>query len=223
MNETDFQFLAENSLDIICRAGLDLVLRYISPSSVQVLGWKPEEMMGRVAAEFIHPEDIPILAAAIHSERHTVMIRMRKADGTYAWMENRAHLVRDPITAEPMEWVVMLRDSTERKLLEERLAELAHTDSLTSIWNRRAFDLEIEREWRRTLRAGSQVSLLLLDIDHFKEFNDKYGHQLGDDCLRGCTCDSAGGALHGLCGALWGRRDRCHFELRRCERCSRGR
>jgi PAS domain S-box-containing protein len=57
--ETDFQFLAEHSLDILCRASLDRTLVYISPSSVHVLGWKPEEMTGRPASEFIHPEDLP--------------------------------------------------------------------------------------------------------------------------------------------------------------------
>jgi diguanylate cyclase (GGDEF)-like protein len=50
--------------------------------------------------------------------------------------------------------------------------------------NRRAFDEALDREWKRTLREGSQISLLLLDLDHFKELNDRYGHQVGDDCLR---------------------------------------
>jgi diguanylate cyclase (GGDEF)-like protein len=61
---------------------------------------------------------------------------------------------------------------------------LSLTDGLTGLLNRRAFDAALDREWKRTLREGSQTSLLLLDIDHFKEFNDQYGHQVGDDCLR---------------------------------------
>jgi diguanylate cyclase (GGDEF)-like protein len=71
-----------------------------------------------------------------------------------------------------------------RKNLEAQLSALALTDGLTGLWNRRAFDETLKREWERTLREGAQLSLLLLDIDHFKEFNDQYGHQVGDDCLR---------------------------------------
>jgi diguanylate cyclase (GGDEF)-like protein len=79
-----------------------------------------------------------------------------------------------------------MRDITERKLLdlEEKLSELALTDGLTGLANRRAFDEALNMEWKRTFRVGSQISLLLLDIDRFKQFNDNYGHQLGDDSLR---------------------------------------
>jgi diguanylate cyclase (GGDEF)-like protein len=68
------------------------------------------------------------------------------------------------------------------------------TDGLTGLANRRAFDEALEREWKRTLREGTQVSLLLLDIDHFKRFNDLYGHQVGDDCLR-AVAQAAVGAV----------------------------
>jgi diguanylate cyclase (GGDEF)-like protein len=56
--------------------------------------------------------------------------------------------------------------------------------SLTGLANRRSFDEVLERSWRQTLRQGSEMALLLLDIDYFKQFNDTYGHQAGDDCLR---------------------------------------
>ena len=74
-----------------------------------------------------------------------------------------------------------MRDVSELKDLEERLSRLALTDGLTGLSNRRAFDESLEREWLRTLREGSQMSLLILDLDRFKEFNDRYGHQKGDD------------------------------------------
>lgn len=147
-------------------------------------------MIGRAAADFIEAEDMPVLAAAIvriHSpgvQDESATVRMRKKDGSKAWMEMNARLVRDSITKEPKEYITVMRDVTERKKLEERLAELALTDGLTGLANRRAFDEALEREWRRTLREGSQISLILLDIDLFKGFNDRYGHQVGDDCLR---------------------------------------
>lgn len=183
-DEVDYQFLAEHSVDIICRAGLDRAFTYVSPSSVQILGWDPVEMIGRPVDDFILAEDMPILFAAIAAEKGTAQFRMRKKDGSLAWMENRARLVRDPATGKARGFVVSMRDISERKMYEEKLASLALTDGLTGLANRRAFDEALDREWKRTLREGSKISLLLLDIDHFKEFNDCYGHQVGDDCLR---------------------------------------
>ena len=65
-----------------------------------------------------------------------------------------------------------------------RLETQAQTDSLTRLANRRCFDARMDQEWRRACRDGSELSLLLIDIDHFKEFNDRYGHPAGDACLR---------------------------------------
>lgn len=72
----------------------------------------------------------------------------------------------------------------EMRATNERLAELAATDSLTGIANRRHFDRRLDEEWRRGSRDGRPLALLMLDIDGFKRFNDRYGHLAGDDCLR---------------------------------------
>lgn len=64
------------------------------------------------------------------------------------------------------------------------LAELSTTDSLTGIANRRRFDEALSREWARAQRSGESLSLCLLDVDYFKAYNDHYGHQAGDECLR---------------------------------------
>lgn len=66
----------------------------------------------------------------------------------------------------------------------DELHRMASLDSLTGIANRRAFDAALDLEWRRACRSKSSMSLLLLDVDYFKRFNDHYGHQAGDDCLR---------------------------------------
>lgn len=64
------------------------------------------------------------------------------------------------------------------------LSKSARIDGLTQVYNRREFDLTLENEWRRAERAQSQVSLLIIDVDYFKYYNDKFGHLMGDDCLR---------------------------------------
>lgn len=64
------------------------------------------------------------------------------------------------------------------------LTRLSAVDGLTSIANRRCFDETLVREWRRAARKSSPISLLIADVDHFKDFNDGYGHQLGDECLK---------------------------------------
>ncbi len=189
-HEIDFQFLAENSVDIICRAGFDRKLRYVSPSSFRMLGWKPEELIGKSPDDFVLAEDLHIVESVVaqllspETESATGTTRVRKKDGSITWVETNIKLVRDSSTGEPTEYVYVMRDISERKALEDKLSALALTDGLTGLSNRRAFDRTLNREWKRTLREGSQISLLLLDVDRFKEFNDRYGHQAGDDCLR---------------------------------------
>lgn len=65
------------------------------------------------------------------------------------------------------------------------LTRLALTDSLTGLANRRRFDEVFPREWRRAARTGITLSLLMIDVDHFKRFNDRYGHHIGDEVLQG--------------------------------------
>jgi len=73
-----------------------------------------------------------------------------------------------------------------RKLDEanQELTRLSSLDGLTSIANRRQFDETLLREWRRASRQGKPLALLLADVDRFKQFNDGYGHQVGDECLK---------------------------------------
>lgn len=70
------------------------------------------------------------------------------------------------------------------KGLADELRNVAHTDPLTELSNRRSFDLALGQEWKRARRAGEPISLLLIDVDHFKAYNDHLGHPAGDACLR---------------------------------------
>lgn len=80
--------------------------------------------------------------------------------------------------------VAISRDITEQKRLETRLETLAIEDSLTGLANRRRFDERLSDEWARAYRDRSSLALLMIDVDHFKAYNDEYGHPEGDACLR---------------------------------------
>ncbi len=97
------------------------------------------------------------------------------------------------------------REICRRARAEDRLEELATTDGLTGLFNRRKFDTAIETEWSRAMRLPRPLALLLIDADHFKQFNDTYGHQAGDQALMaiaGCIGISATRA--GDCAARYG-------------------
>jgi diguanylate cyclase (GGDEF)-like protein/PAS domain S-box-containing protein len=80
--------------------------------------------------------------------------------------------------------IAVSRDNSERLELEARLQRLSQLDGLTGLYNRRFFDQQLHSEWRRLRRIGAPLTLLMLDIDHFKAFNDSLGHLAGDDALR---------------------------------------
>jgi diguanylate cyclase (GGDEF)-like protein len=99
----------------------------------------------------------------------------------------------------------LAREIGRRAAAEEKLEELATTDALTGLRNRRKFDTAIEAEWRRAARQKRPLALLMIDADHFKTFNDTFGHQAGDEVLVGiaiCISDSVKRA--GDCAARYG-------------------
>lgn len=99
----------------------------------------------------------------------------------------------------------LAREIGRRALAEDKLEELATTDALTGLKNRRKFDTEIDLEWRRAARHATPIALLMIDADHFKSYNDTYGHQAGDQVLVGiaiCISDSIRRA--GDCSARYG-------------------
>ena len=99
----------------------------------------------------------------------------------------------------------LAREIDRRARAEDKLEELATTDALTGLRNRRKFDAEIDAEWRRATRQKMPLALLMIDADHFKSYNDTYGHQAGDQMLVGiaiCISDSVRRA--GDCAARYG-------------------
>ena len=127
--EVTFRLLAENNVDLVCWIDLDLVMRYASPSCEQLLGWKPEEMVGRGPDAFVLPDDLPIVAAAherlVREEMDPfpTVVRMRRKDGTLASMEINARMAKDRVSGDPIGIVQTMRDIT-RLTQRERNREL---------------------------------------------------------------------------------------------------
>lgn len=192
--DESLRLLAENCGDVIFRFGPDGTARYISPSAVRLFGCTPKEIYALggtfITSGFIHEEDIGLVADTV--KRHfagelpevKLEFRIISRAGPTFWVETNCSTVTDPETGVVTDIIITMRDITDTKMLQARLAVEARTDGLTGVANRRAFDEALDREWRRAMRDRSSLSLLILDVDHFKAFNDVNGHQVGDDCLR---------------------------------------
>ena len=188
--EAHFRLLAEQSSDMVSRIGLDNRLIYVSPSCERIIGWSADELLGTSAVAGIHAEDAERVEQAIaalrngEAEEARFVYRQRHRDKGDIWAEAALHVTRAADSGAIDGVVAVVRDMTEQKDLQDKLASLATTDGLTGLANRRAFDERLADEWARARRDGTQLSLLLIDVDHFKKFNDHYGHMAGDGCLR---------------------------------------
>jgi diguanylate cyclase (GGDEF)-like protein len=103
-------------------------------------------------------------------------------------LENYSRSLEEKVSdrTQKLQQEVQRRAAAETALqsANQELQRLAFLDGLTQIANRRQFDLRLEQEWRRMKRERLSLALILCDVDYFKSYNDTYGHQMGDDCLR---------------------------------------
>ncbi len=167
---------------------------YIGPQIEKLLGWTPESWA--TAQEWIdriHPDDREKTANLCISQSeygvdHEADYRALTADGGYVWVRDVVHVLREEGVTTAL--VGFIFDISERKKMEDvllrlnkQLESLSFHDPLTGVANRRMFDQSIEVAWARAQRSGEPMSLVLIDIDHFKQYNDHYGHVMGDECL----------------------------------------
>lgn len=193
--ERRFRALVEHSSDIIVATDLTGTITYVNPAVEKVLGFKPEERIGRKGFELIHPDDsnflIDSFATLISDANPRVVkgeIHLRHKDDTYRALEAvGSNLIKDN-SVEGI--IVNYRDITERKRAEDmlrkseqRYQELSIIDDLTKLYNSRHFYAQLEKEIERANRYKQPMTLLLMDLDKFKIFNDTYGHVEGDHVL----------------------------------------
>lgn len=141
-------------------------------------------------SELLHPDDVErsktvareFLAGRNASLAHE--LRLQDAEGNWRWLWLQGKVVEHDAQGMPVRSLGVVQDITERKHAEERLRELATTDPLTGLANRRSFLDHAEREFGRSRRYGAPLSFLMLDMDRFKNINDIYGHDVGDMVLR---------------------------------------
>ncbi len=169
---------------------------YIGPQIEQLLGWKQDSWLTvNDWAERMHPDDRAWVVDYCVSQSqagvdHEADYRALSASGEYVWIRDVVHVVRDPAGA-PLALIGFMFDISERKKTEEKLLvmqrqleDFSFRDGLTGVPNRRKFDAVLDEEWGEARRNTQPLSLILIDIDFFKQYNDRYGHVQGDECLK---------------------------------------
>ncbi|MDQ3913122.1 MAG: EAL domain-containing protein [Actinomycetota bacterium] len=188
-SEERFRALIQNSSDVVAVVGADGVTQYISPAVERVLGYRPEDGIGRniFTPAMMHPEDIDKVREAFGGligspgASATLDFRLRHIDGRWAYVEATAkNLLYDPSVGGV---VVNYRDVTERKIFEDRLRHQAFHDSLTELPNRAHFMDQLEHALVRVEGRQRTTAVLFLDLDNFKLVNDSLGHEAGDTLL----------------------------------------
>lgn len=157
-----------------------------------MLGYTYEEIESTTQqwSDFIHPDDRERAWASImavlqgESDAHHIEYRMLTKQGHIVWILDRAKVMKRDSAGKPTRMCGTHSDITERKKLEMELLKQAHVDYLTGINNRRYFMELAAIELNRSKHHDHPLSLLMIDVDHFKHINDKYGHLMGDVVLQ---------------------------------------
>lgn len=187
-SEMRFRTLIEHSSDVVMIFDAEGKISYQSPSVEHVLGYESGSIVGQLAMSFAHPDDIPAMKAAsrlliAHPDGVvTRECRFRHKDGSWRVLEGIAKIINDPETG--VKGILLnARDINERRALEAKLKHQAFHDPLTNLANRTLFRSRVEESLINSPNQNSQIAVMFLDLDNFKNINDTLGHETGDKLL----------------------------------------
>lgn len=173
----------------ICTLNKEGVIQRVNHRMCMFVDYSEYDLLGMNISDVTHEKDRSSdseLASRLWMGDIPMFVREKRfirRDGNEVWGKVTTTIVKDDNKA-PQYILQVVEDTTERKRLEAELVRLARTDPLTGVSNRLSFMERGNEEFQRFKRYGTQACVMLLDIDHFKQINDKYGHQSGDTVLK---------------------------------------
>ena len=186
-SEQRYRLLIDNSSDVVLQIS-EGVMRWVSPNITSMLGWQPADWLGRSYLQFLHADDTPLAqqAYADISKGSTKVVRLRVADvqGVWRWVEVHGGPYRDG-EGHQIGIACSFRTVDAEVAIEAELDRRARTDELTGLINRKEVFARLETLLASSDRRRGQTAVLFIDIDKFKDINDRYGHAAGDRAL--CT------------------------------------
>lgn len=199
-SEAKYRLIADHCGDCLWIMDLaTLRFTYVSPAVAQIYGATVEETLTQSIQDVLPPESLETVTKVLQEELaleaagtadpkrlRTIEVEEYRQDRSRVWIENVLSFMRDE-QQRPVAIVGVSREVTERRRLAAELRNLAVTDPLTGVFNRRHFLEELQREVSRCNRHACPFALIMLDIDHFKEVNDRFGHEAGDRVLKEVT------------------------------------
>ena len=184
-----FEAIVASSGDLICTTDIRGRIMYFSPGAETMLGQPADRMVGRpcheiyldgrAAAETV----MRLLRASPDGRVHNHELKMKASGGRVIHVSLSASFLKDA-RGRVIGTLGVGKDMTDRVLLEQKLRELSRTDDLTGLYNQRHFHDRLREEASRALRQKRRLSMILFDLDGFKQVNDRLGHLEGDRILR---------------------------------------
>ncbi len=186
-SEERYRELFDNANDMVITIDLKGYITSANKMVEEITGYSAEDVIGQNVSCLLHPDHLKkarkMIECKIKGDAKTVYdLDIIAKDGRVTPSEVSSNLMFQ--SGQPIGVQAFVRDVTERNIMLNKLREMSFQDGLTGLANRRHFDEDLNNEWKRAERESHPLSLVLIDVDFFKSYNDTYGHQEGDLCLK---------------------------------------